>query len=506
MSYIINKYNGDQIAIVADGTIDTTLDLKLIGKNYAGYGEAQNENLVWLLENFANVSAPPKPIKGQIWFDSGTNKLKFFDSSKWRTTGGAEIGPSAPTGLTVGDFWFDTLNKQLNAWDGSAFVLVGPQAAGTETTEMRSKNVQATIATGGASHPIIEAIINGETVFIISHDAEFQLDDAVNAIAGFSKIEKGITLRNTPGNNDANEGVTSTDYRFWGTATNSERLGGYPASDFSRSDNAIFNSIVRFSDVGYTVGLPNMRLRVFNDSQLYPTIYNQLNDTITFKTTTTGNIVNTPLVLTGANLLPGETLKSSIGSSLLKFSAVYANAFYGTATHADSLSVDNTYRTASPLPVASTIAVRTSASEVSNGISITAGSIKATYFVGTATTAYYADLAEKYLADEVYEIGTVVMVGGELEVTAAEIDSRPLGVISENPAYMMNSELVGGTYVALKGRVPVKVKGIVKKGDRLVAAENGTAKSVTVNHVGVFAIALESSDDESIKIIEAVIL
>jgi hypothetical protein len=140
------------------------------------------------------------------------------------------------------------------------------------------------------------------------------------------------------------------------------------------------------------------------------------------------------------------------------------------------------------------------------GSLVTAGSIKANYFVGTATTAFYADLAEKYLADEEYEVGTVIMVGGDKEVTAAEPFSRPIGVVSENPAYMMNSELVGGTYIALKGRVPVKVIGTVIKGDRLVASDNGIAESVPYNHLGVFAIALESSDETGIKLIEAVIL
>ena len=85
MSYTINRYNGTQITVVADGTIDATLDLKLIGKNYAGYGAVQNENFVYLLENFANSTQPPKPLPGQIWFDSGNSKLKFYDGNKFRT-------------------------------------------------------------------------------------------------------------------------------------------------------------------------------------------------------------------------------------------------------------------------------------------------------------------------------------------------------------------------------------------------------------------------------------
>jgi hypothetical protein len=300
--------------------------------------------------------------------------------------------------------------------------------------------------------------------------------------------------------------------RFWGTASNADKLNGLGIGDFITALDARFTNLVNFADVGYTVGYPNARLRVFNDSQLIPTIFNQLSDQIVFKTTSTGNVVNTPLTLVGANILPGVHLGSDIGSLTSKFSTVYATSFAGTATQADTLNVSGTYRTASAVASASTIVVRTSADEPINGMNITAGSIKANFFVGTATTAYYADLAEKYLADADYEIGTVVMVGGDQEVTASIVGHRALGVVSGNPAYMMNSELEGGTYIALKGRVPVKVTGIVTKGDLLIASTtmNGAAESVGVLGMMtggmVFAIALESNDNTSPKLIEAVIL
>ena len=74
MAYIINNYNTAQLTVVEDGTIDQTTDLKLVGKNYAGYGEIQNENFVFLLENFAGNNEPPKALIGQIWFDAGSNQ------------------------------------------------------------------------------------------------------------------------------------------------------------------------------------------------------------------------------------------------------------------------------------------------------------------------------------------------------------------------------------------------------------------------------------------------
>lgn len=135
------------------------------------------------------------------------------------------------------------------------------------------------------------------------------------------------------------------------------------------------------------------------------------------------------------------------------------------------------------------------------------GNFAAGVITATATTARYADLAEKYLADAEYEVGTVMVVGGEKEVTASSgFGQRAIGVVSGAPAYMMNSELEGGTYVALKGRVPVKVTGVVKKGDRLIASTDGRATAGVPHANDVFAIALESKADAGDGVVEAVIL
>lgn len=129
----------------------------------------------------------------------------------------------------------------------------------------------------------------------------------------------------------------------------------------------------------------------------------------------------------------------------------------------------------------------------------------ATFFKGTATTAQYADLAEKYLPDADYPEGTVMAIGGEKEVTAAShVDFRAIGVISLKPAYTMNEGLEGGVYIALKGRVPVRVKGMIKKGQPI-----GTGRSLGVgeyNVVNHFAIALETKTTEEEGVIEALIL
>jgi hypothetical protein len=126
------------------------------------------------------------------------------------------------------------------------------------------------------------------------------------------------------------------------------------------------------------------------------------------------------------------------------------------------------------------------------------GTIKATKFDGEATNASYADLAENYLADADYEPGTVLEFGGEFEVTVAEDETRRVaGVVSTNPAYLMNSKLEGENVVslALQGRVPCKVRGIIRKGDMLVSGGGGYARPTYDPKIGtIIGKALQNWD------------
>jgi hypothetical protein len=570
MPYSIDKYNGTTIAVVEDGTIDSTLDIKLIGKNYAGYGEVQNENFVHLLENFAGGSAPPRPIGGQIWYDTTTKKIKFWDaaSARWRTAGGAEstAGPTGPIGLGQGDFWFETVNKQLYVYDGSAYVLVGPQGiGGLGTTQMKS--VLVTDTTNG-EHGIIQALVDGDIVFVVSTDSFTLSTASATTMPGFGIIKSGITLAST--NN--NDGVTDVDVDLnpldtvWGTVSNSLKLNGFTSDDFIKQGGSgiDFSALVHFSDLGYTVGdSDDLQVKIDADG-ITPIFRTSINNTIKFQTynALTPTVPNTPLTLVGANILPGTDNVTDLGSSSFKFKDVYGTTFSGTAAQSDKLKVvGTTYADAAVASTADTVVVRTAAGainatsflgnastattattatqanslQVGAGVYRTAsvsspdsgdantiavrdsdGDLCATIFRGTATAALFADLAEKYLADDEYEVGTVVTVGGEQEVTACQMGDRAFGAVSGSPAFMMNEGLVGGTYIALKGRVPVKVIGAVVKGDKLIAASNGCAGPARVllqnlpvragNFPDTFAIALESSDDEGVKLIEAIII
>jgi hypothetical protein len=585
MAYKVDKFNGNLLTTVADGTLDASTDLRFVGKNYAGYGEIQNENFLHLMENFANTTPPPKPVVGQIWYDTNNKKLRFYDGTRFKLTTGAEVGTQQPSGLGAGELWWNSSVGKLYIYNGTDFTLVGPDTD-PQTGGAVARVVKDSL---GGNRTILQLLSEGSVVAIVSSTA-FTLGTE-NLISGFSQIKQGFTLINT-----GTDGVTTSDHTYWGTASNALRLGGFPASDYLRGSDLLFSATARFSDNGFTVGdgddiavkirdgdkpyiesrlgVP-IKVEIRNPDNLfaaarnvltvsYTDVYpgesgvnlgtpslkwNAVNATTVNATTVNGNLVgnsagdhtgnvraiNNDILINAVTReigsatttfiaqefigpLTGDCSGKSNNSGLLEGAPprviveansivqrdssgdVFARNFVatGAANKADALRLGDTgtYVFSNTGAIGNTIAARTSG-----------GNLFAILFEGTATSARYADLAEKYLTDRDYDVGTVVAVGGEKEVTASQFGDRAIGVVSANPAFMMNSELEGGTYVALKGRVPVKVVGSVKKKDRLVATDNGCAIRATHHqHSDVFAIALEDSDDTGVKLIEAIIL
>ena len=231
-----------------------------------------------------------------------------------------------------------------------------------------------------------------------------------------------------------------------------------------------------------------------------------------------------------STLKPEVDSSFDLGTTTLRWANLYVDnaSVLGTVT-TDALSVSSNVGIGGTLAVDgnTTIGNAASDSHVINGTTthhswirpnadntLTIGAsnlrynnIYAVTFTGTATAAQYADLAEKYLADAEYDVGTVMAIGGEAEVTAAvdEMRHSVLGVVSEFPAYLMNKDLDGGTCIALKGRVPVKIVGEVKKGDRLTASMIAGAAEAN-NGIGVFSFAIALEDSDGRGVIEAVIL
>ena len=125
MSYKLNKTDGSLLVELVDGQIDTTSsDITLIGRNYVGFGELINENLIKLLENFSGTATPGTPITGQLWFDTSENRLKVYDGSTFKANGPI-ISATQPQ-MVAGDLWINNNDNQLYFFDGSDLVLVGP--------------------------------------------------------------------------------------------------------------------------------------------------------------------------------------------------------------------------------------------------------------------------------------------------------------------------------------------------------------------------------------------
>ena len=140
--------------------------------------------------------------------------------------------------------------------------------------------------------------------------------------------------------------------------------------------------------------------------------------------------------------------------------------------------------------------------------------LTATEFNGTATSAQYADLAENYEADAEYEAGTVLMIGGDKEVTVSNEagNYNVVGVVSTDPAYLMNSKLntAHTVAVALRGRVPCKVIGNVNKGDILIASDTpGYAMVGAMSHslspLQIVGRAIESKLDAGTGVVEIIV-
>jgi hypothetical protein len=190
MAYTINKFNGTELIVLEDGTINTSTSLGLVGRNYVGYGETQNENFVFLLENFANTAPPARPLKGQTWFNSTSNLLHVYDGTKWAIVGAAVLSITAPEGPSVGQLWLRTTDNTLHVWTAAGWAFIGPEAvAGFGTTRARSTSLMDTT---GTARPVILLTVNGIVIAICSSIA-FTIA-ASNAVEGFLDLETGITL------------------------------------------------------------------------------------------------------------------------------------------------------------------------------------------------------------------------------------------------------------------------------------------------------------------------
>jgi hypothetical protein len=247
MAYNINKTDGTVLTTVPDGQVDSfSSDLTLIGKNFSGFGEALNENLVRLLENFANSTSPSRPIRGQMWFDTTENKLKVYSGTSFVPVSSATISTVQPATLGVGDLWFNSTDKQLYFFDGTTPILLGPDFSVSQG--LSGLRVTTILDSSNVNRVITSLYTNGSLIGIFSKDRFVPK----NPIVGFND-DTGLAKVVEPG---FNAGYLN-DLKFVVTADNALKLNGTEAAKFARQDQAnVFDAQIAVrTDDGFLFGL-----------------------------------------------------------------------------------------------------------------------------------------------------------------------------------------------------------------------------------------------------------
>ena len=179
---------------IEDNTVNNATSINFPGKNTTSYGTVIAENFLQILENFANSSAPLRPIEGQLWFDTtaGVNQLKVYDGANWVASGGLKKAlnqPSASESIS-GDLWVDTNAQQLYLFTGSGWTLIGPQYSKGLTTG--ATPVTAT-GTDDLTYSIVQLEVDAKVVAIIAKDT---FTPKIN-IPGFSQLKPGVNISST---------------------------------------------------------------------------------------------------------------------------------------------------------------------------------------------------------------------------------------------------------------------------------------------------------------------
>jgi hypothetical protein len=521
MPYIITTTAGATLTTIADDTVNTiSTSLSLVGKNYAGYGIFLNENFVSLLENFNNSIAPTAPLTGQLWFDNSANILKFYTGSAWKPISTSAASATAPNNPTVGDLWWNTLTSQLSVRGASDWVIIGPSFTATAGT---SGAIVETIADKSLlSHVVVKFYISNTVIAILSKDASFE---PLVFIPGFNFINPGINLVSS---------AVLPSSQFWGNSTSAGSVSGTSLSGFLRSDAPSSNGTNTLT-VGKLQATTHLLVDPSpTDVQIYSNgtdpsappntskdigIYVKRGGTPTITQRSIASTGGTRFFgnVTTVNVNPTSDNVSVIGSGTTRYANVHSVSFTGTNFY-------GTFYGSVISPGASTTAGTLTVNTLNNVTAIANGGNSGFGNIGTAarpfntlfakaTSAQYADLAERFEADAPLLPGTVVELGGLKEITQAvqELSEEVFGVISTLPGFLLNG--VAGTDethppVAVNGRVPVRVIGTCKKGDRLVSAGSGLARAAHKHELTAFNVigrALHDKTTSNEDLVEAIV-
>ena len=522
MAYLIKKTDTTDLTTILDNTVDNTTSLTLFGKSYSGFGKGLNENLVKLLENSASTSAPSAPLRGELWFDTSVNQLKVYDGTSFKTTGGTKVQTTQPTSPLAGDFWQDSTNNQLYFYTGSVWLLAGPVYTSGQT--LSGWKIE-TVTELGTSKVISSMYVGNIRVAVLSKET-FTPDAGSPSgtpliTNGFAEIKAGITLNSTL--SAVFEG-TNTQARYIDvTASETNQSATLIAGkNFLRADAADTTSgqLTVGTDDGIRIGSSNdITMSLSSDNF---TIAQTTQDKDIIFTVNDGGVTTDVLTMIGSSggvRIHGDltidgtqtvinTTTLSVEDNIIEVNRNISSAagipnYSGLKVRrsdAAGATEQNLYwvwdETFSDAGYGNAGGAWTAFRDQGEISSPTLVDIRANTVHATATSAQYADLAEIYKADHEYEPGTVVIFGGPKEITISQWanDTRVAGVVSTNPAYLMNDKSEG-VAVALVGKVPCKVEGFIEKGDLLTTSGNtaGYAKKAIDPKLGsIIGKAMES--------------
>jgi microcystin-dependent protein len=305
MSYKITLTNGTTLFQLADGVVDTAnTSISLIGKNSVNFGEAQNNDFVHMLEHFANSTAPPHPLTGQLWYNTANNSLSIYSVGLWEPLAVVTYSASTPPSARLANLWFDTTVNQLKIHDGTTFNTLGPEAvAGFAKTRMASESVKDV---SGAEHAVIKCTLDGTVIAVLSSD-DFDVSYD-NTISGIPHVFSGITM---------NPGYSLKGYASTSSQSNS-LLGSNSTNYRSASISALANSIVERDSFG------GISVNTLTATTLY---------------SNAGKISGVWNV--NGSIVPLTDYGASLGSADLHWSYVYSNVFDASSVTANSVTSNN---------------------------------------------------------------------------------------------------------------------------------------------------------------------
>ena len=566
MAYTINLTDGTVFATVNDGTVNTASSMTLVGKNYAGYGEFLDENFIHLLENGSNTTAPSAPLTGQLWWDKTNTLLKVYNGTTFKTISAATASATQPASNVTGDLWYDTTNQQVKVYTGSSFIVVGPaftSAEGTagaipETvndntatphyvTSLYVNNVRVAIVSKDSN---FTAAAPTSTLFPTIYKGITVSNASGTTFAG-NVTNTGSVVITSGG--AATATVTSTGANIAGTLSASGNVTGGNVSTaglVTATGNVTGGNVVSVAAIsGVTVvATANITGGNLNTAGLASVTGNVTGGNINTGglVTATGNVrggnVISAAAISGVSIVASGNIDSgnlrssgliSVTGNISSAANVAGTYFLGNGSQLTGLSlgvsvtkfvngttegnvgVTNGNINFNVGGVSNVVVIDTS-TVYANVVSVASIAKTGTNAVGNigsssnyfnqvfaqATTALYADVAERFASDELLEPGTVVELGGAKEITRSltALSEKVFGVISTRPAYTMN----GGAgeddthpKVAMTGRVPVKVTGYIRKGDRLVAAGDGIARAAQPGEATAFNVIGRSLVDKT---------